>query len=471
MLTSKSSAGAARFRTAISVTLGLLLVGAASAPAHAETVRSKQWHLDAMQAESMWKVSTGKGVTVAVIDSGVDSSNGDLRGQVVKGLNLEKDIPGDEFDDYNGHGTGMAGIIAGTGESYGGDGAFGLAPGVKILPIRMPKSTDAANQAASDREFSRTAPQAIRFAVDHGAKIINISLGRQTNSQAVSDAVKYALNKDVLIFAAVGNTGDSANLMEYPAGAPGVVGVGAIGRDLKKTKESQFGPQVDLAAPGEEMIYACAGKTGVCKGHGTSDATAVASASAALIWSKHPDWTNNQVLRVMLNTAGGPVSGDERTDAIGYGIVRPRVALKTPGDPGPADEYPLPDLAAAENASPSAKPSKPTGSSEQDDKPAAAAPSTDEGGGSSTGLWIGLGVGAAALIGAGVAVVAVRSRRRKAAASPSAAPYPPQYPGQAPPAYPQQPQAQPPYQGYAPPQNPPGSNPPYGGASGQDRHT
>ncbi|WP_323137867.1 type VII secretion-associated serine protease mycosin [Streptomyces sp. NBC_01433] len=431
-------------------------------------MRSKQWHLDAMQAEEMWKVSTGKGITVAVIDSGVDSTNGDLRGQVIKGLNLEKDIPGDEFDDYNGHGTGMAGIIAGTGESYGGDGAFGLAPGVKILPIRMPKSTDAANQAASEREFSRTAPKAIRYAVDHGAKVINMSLGRKNNSQAVSDAVKYALEKDVLIFAAAGNSGDSGNFVEYPAGTPGVVGVGAIGKDLKKTKESQFGSQVDLSAPGEEIVYACAGETGVCKGHGTSDATAIASASAALIWSKHPDWTNNQVLRVMLNTAGGPVSGDERTDAIGYGIVRPRIALKTPGDPGPADEYPLPDLAAAESPAPSAKPSKATGSSEKnDDDPAAAAPAADGDGGSNAGLWIGLGVGAAVLVGAGVAVVAVRSRRRNAAAAPPAAPYPPQYPGQASPAYQQQPQAQPPYPGYTPPQSQPDPSTPYGGAPGQ----
>ena len=86
--------------------------------------------------------------------------------------------------------------------------------------------------------------------------------------------------------------------------------------------------------------------------HGTSDATALASASAALIWSVHPDWTNNQVLRVMLNTIGGPTDGAKRNDAIGYGIVRPRIALTNPGDPGPADKYPLPDYPVAASASP-----------------------------------------------------------------------------------------------------------------------
>lgn len=200
------------------------------------------------------------------------------------------------------------------------------------------------------------------------------------------------------------------------------------------------------------MIHACSGETGVCKGRGTSDATAIASASAALIWSKHPDWTNNQVLRVMLNTAGGPTSGAERTDYVGYGVVRPRIALKTPGDPGPADEYPLPDLAAAESAQPSAKPSKATGSSERDDKPASAAPAS--GTDSDTGLWIGLGIGVAALVGAAVTALAIRSRRRKAAAA-----APPAYTNQPP--YPYPPQHQPAPSAFGPPPTaPPGSNSP-----------
>lgn len=198
------------------------------------------------------------------------------------------------------------------------------------------------------------------------------------------------------------------------------------------------------------MVHACGGKTGICKSRGTSDASALASASAALIWSKHPDWTNNQVLRVMLNTAGGPVSGDERTDAIGYGIVRPRIALKTPGDPGPADEYPLPDLAAAESAKPSAEPSPAKGGSEANETPAAAAPATDDEGGN-TALWVGLGVGAAALIGGAVAVAVVRSRRRSAATS----------------AVPPYQQSQLTYPGYGPPSGTPEGQPPYGGPPAQ----
>ncbi|WP_371799573.1 type VII secretion-associated serine protease mycosin [Streptomyces sp. NBC_01707] len=454
-----SSRGFTRQRTTVSTVVGLLLVAVAATPAHADSVRSMQWHLDAMKAEKMWETSTGDGVTVAVIDSGVDATNPDLAGQVLKGLNLEHNVSGDEFKDYNGHGTGMASIIAGTGKSRGGNGAFGLAPGAKILPIRIFDPTKAANQASADQAFNRDASTAIRYAVDHGVKIVNISLGHATGSQQLTAAVKYALDKGSLIFAAVGNSGDKANMVEYPAGTPGVVGVGAIGEDLRKTDESQYGGQVDLSAPGEDVVYACAGETGVCRGHGTSDATAIASASAALIWSKHPDWTNNQVLRVMLNTAGGPTSGAERTDYIGYGIVRPRIALKTPGDPGPAGEYPLPDLAAAESAQPSAKPSQATGSSEGDDKPATAAPAA--GTDSNTGLWIGLGIGAAALTGAAVTALAIRSRRRKAAAAAS-----PAYTHQPPYPYPSQHQPAPSAFG-PPPAAPPGSNSPYGGGTTQ----
>lgn len=456
-----SSRGFTRQRTTVSTALGLLLVAVAATPAHADSVRSMQWHLDAMKAEQMWATSRGQGVTVAVIDSGVDPSNPDLEGQVLTGKDLAPEASGDEHTDYNGHGTSMAGLIAGTGQREGGNGAYGLAPGAKILPIRLPKSGVGSSQAAEDEAFNQDAPEAIRYAVDHDAKVINISLGAEAGSQQLTDAVKYALDEGSLIFAAAGNSGDGANLVEYPAGTPGVVGVGAIGRDLKKTDESQFGPQVDLSAPGIDMVHTCTGGTQLCKTSGTSDATAIASASAALIWSKHPDWTNNQVLRVMLNTAGGPTNGAERTDYIGYGIVRPRIALKTPGDPGPADEYPLPDLAAAESAQPSAEPSQATGSSEGDDKPATAAPAA--GTDSNIGLWIGLGIGAAALIGAAVTALAIRSRRRKAAAA-----APPTYTHQPPYPYPSQHQAAPSAFG-PPPTAPPGSNSPLEGPSYGER--
>ncbi|MFI5771734.1 type VII secretion-associated serine protease mycosin [Streptomyces sp. NPDC051658] len=449
-----SSAAVIRRGTVVSVVAAYLLVGAS--PVSADSVRARQWHLDVMQADQMWASSTGENVTVAVIDSGVDASTPDLRGHVLKGKDLAVDSPGDEHTDYDNHGTGMAGLIAGTGDSGDGGGAFGLAPSSKILPIRVRDNFGKVNGATGDENFNNDVSAGIRFAADNGAKVINISLGNNVGSQRLTDAVKYALGKGSLVFAAAGNSADEGNAIEYPAGTPGVVGVGAVGKDLKRAKSSQYGPQVDLSAPGVDMVHTCSGGTQLCKSSGTSDATAIASASAALIWSKHPHWTNNQVLRVLLNTAGGPISGDERTDYIGYGIVRPRIALKTPGDPGPADEYPLPDLAAAASPSPSpsAQPSKAGNGAEESDRPSAGPPVAD-GQSDNTALWIGLGILVAALAGAVVTFAVIRSRRRQAAAS-APPPHQPPYAHQ-----------QPPYAPYTPPPGDPGANSPYGGAPNQ----
>ncbi|OLZ66717.1 type VII secretion-associated serine protease mycosin [Streptomyces amritsarensis] len=388
-------------RKATAALLGLLLAGVATTPAHAETIRSQQWHLDAMKADEIWKMTNGKGVTVAVIDTGVNQIP-ELEGQVLPGKAFPvADAEVGRDNDYLGHGTSMAAMIGATGKHPSGDGSYGLAPGVKILPIRVP-----------DQFEEATTPNlvaAIRFAADSEAKVINISqglAGKPEDDRARADAVEYALSKGKLIFAAAGNTGDATNLIEYPAATPGVVGVAAVDRNGEPTKESQHGPQIDLAAPGIDIVSACKGKTGLCKTHGTSDASALASASAALLWSTHPEWTNNQVLRVLLNTAGKPVDGSQRNDYVGYGIVRPRIAVQTPGDPGPADVYPLPDLAAAAGGS------KPSASPDGAATPSSPAPqaAAEKKSGSSL-LWVGLGLGACVLIGGAVTAVVVRRNR------------------------------------------------------------
>ncbi|MCF3182065.1 type VII secretion-associated serine protease mycosin [Streptomyces polychromogenes] len=386
---------AMRMRKVTSALVGLLLAGVAASPAHAESVRSKQWHLDAMKADDIWKISTGKGVTVAVIDSGV-ARIPELEGQVLPGKDFAPDsIEGDERTDYKNHGTGMASLIVGNGKGPGGvESAFGLAPDAKVLPLRVDMNGNGISR-------NTTLVDAIRFAADSDARILNISLG-WGDDRGLRDAVKYALDKGKLIFAASGNDGGSQ--ISYPAGTPGVVGVGAIDPDGAATKESTHNAAVDLSAPGTDIIGACNGSTGLCTSHGTSDATALTSASAALLWSVHPTWTNNQILRVLLNTAGKPVDGVERNDYIGYGVVRPRVALPTPGDPGPPDVYPLPDLAAAA-AKDTPVPS--TGGKITPSQAPQAAPAVDKGDGSSW-TWIALGLGACVLIGGAVTAVVVR---------------------------------------------------------------
>lgn len=373
----------------LTTTAALLFVGAFGSPAQADSIRSQQWHLDAMHADEMWKTSTGAGVTVAVIDSGVDADVPDLRGQVLEGKDFSG-LPGNANTESKGHGTRMALFIAGSGK---GAGAFGLAPGAKILPLHA--------SGTNFKTDSQSISSAIRYAADSNAKIINISKGSPGESPEEADAVHYALSRGKIIFAAVGNSGDKANLVEYPAAFPGVVGVSAVDRQIKAAPWSQSGPQVVLAAPGADMVAPCTnGTSGLCTGDGTSDATALASASAALIWSVHPDWTANQVLRVLINTAGGPANGEKRSDTIGYGVVRPRIALQNPGDPGPADVSPLATQSTS-SPSPNAE-AKPTGTDRTSSK---------DGPLSTRNL---LAAGIAAVVALAVTVAVFVARRRKA---------------------------------------------------------
>ncbi|MFC4328971.1 type VII secretion-associated serine protease mycosin [Streptomyces andamanensis] len=440
-------------RSAAAAALSALLLGLTAAPAHADSVRSRQWHLDSMHAQDMWRTSTGRGVTVALIDSGVDGSLTDLKGQVLDGKDYSGQR-GDEHTDIAGHGTDMAALIAATGARGSLDGSYGLAPGAKILPIRMRYAAEDDGGFDNKAEFSRVLSTAIRYAADSDAQIINMSLGtanapgsQNVETPELKSAVKYALSRGKLLFAAVGNNGDRSNVTQYPAATPGVVGVGAADEKAKTAPFSQSGPQVDLVAPGVDMVHACTGGSQICRTRGTSDASAIASASAALIWSKHPDWTNNQVLRVMLNTASKPAGGEKRSDFVGYGGVRPRVALADPGDPGPADEYPLPDLAASTSASPTA--AEPTRSAAAEpDQAGPSGTASHASGEDGTVVWLGLGIAAAVLLGGAVVILTRRSRRRSAVtaappARPAAPPYPP-YRGQDPHHHPPQAPYQPP---------------------------
>lgn len=209
----------ARALGAVAVTGALIFAAAPSASA--DQTRRDQWALGALQAESAWKISKGKGVTVAVIDNGVNAEHQDLQGNVLEGKDFV-DGDNDASPDGEDHGTEMASIIAGHGHGAGGaDGVMGLAPEAKILPIRV--NVDDGSGFADE----------IRYAVDRGATIINISMTLVTtqyeNSASPADlaAINYALNKNVLIVAGAGNDGIGPDL-PFPANASGVVAVGGV---------------------------------------------------------------------------------------------------------------------------------------------------------------------------------------------------------------------------------------------------
>ncbi len=381
------------------------LAGAAPA-ALADDARSQQWYLGPMKAEQMWDVSTGEGIKVAVVDSGVNPNTPSLRGQVLPGKDFSG-APGDETDDYAGHGTTMAALIAGTGS---GGGIQGLAPGAEIIPFRtvLQGGPEAGVEGAPGKA---TAHKAIRAAADSDAKIISLSFGGPHYS-ALEMAVEYARSKGKLLFASTGNEAEKGNLVRFPASYSGVVGIGAFAEEGVVADFSNYGPNVDLAAPGVDVPAWCDESfTEYCSKGGTSAATALASASAALIWSEHPDWTANQVKRVLIDTAGRESKSDKPSKYVGWGAVRPRInLLEGKGDPGPAHKDPLGETkpsAASSEPSPSGEGPKADGKGSAQDSTDTASSAADEGG----NFWIYLGAGAAVAAVAAVAFTFIRRTR------------------------------------------------------------
>ncbi|WP_405641626.1 S8 family serine peptidase [Streptomyces uncialis] len=400
----------------------------------ANDVQSQQWYMNAMQAEKMWQSSTGKGIKVAVVDTGVNPNTPSLRGKVLTG-EVPRAASYGAVKDYDGHGTTMAELIAGSGT---GGGLRGLAPDARIIPVRVALDDDLKGKAELKKTASVT--QGIRAAADSEARIISLSLGVEFHYPSLESAIQYAYSKGKLIFAAAGNDGPKTEFKGYPAAYLEAIGVGAADKTGTVGEFSQKGDYVDLASPGVNVPVWCDETfTRYCPSEGTSQATAIASASAALIWSAHPDWSANQVLRTLIDTAGRQWPKDAPSDYLGYGLIRPRLVLEDKNiDPGPADVNPLTNektpvagtkepsegTSSAPEGKPSAPGDKPSadngGSTEQpakdsegskDDGATATGASADGSSGDSGNLGLILGSAAAvAVVGAG-AFVLVRKRR------------------------------------------------------------
>ncbi|WP_330478780.1 S8 family serine peptidase [Streptomyces platensis] len=315
------------------VVAGALLFGTAPV-ASADQIRHDQWPLRSFGADDIWKVSTGKGVTVAVIDDPVDGSHPDLKGNVLPGKSFLDGGTADRPDGKNEHGTAMASLIAGHGHGPGGsDGVKGLAPDAKILPVGID---------LGDKEESYAEP--LRYAVDHGAKVVNMSFEDfGDTSPAEKASVDYARKHDVLLVASSGNSGSS--IPHLPSSVPGILAVGAVDIDLKVWKFSSYGPHIKLLAPGLH-IRSAGVETPYRLANGTSDSTAYVSAAAALLRSKFPDLTAGQIANRLVKTAGLPddMKGKKLPDPhYGYGFIRPSKAL-TANIPAGSENGPLPAL-------------------------------------------------------------------------------------------------------------------------------
>ncbi|MEU4213778.1 type VII secretion-associated serine protease mycosin [Actinoplanes sp. NPDC026623] len=360
--------------------LAAALAGAGAAlygsPASADQYRNQQWHLDYLNVAEAHRISTGKGVTVAVIDSGV-SKHPDLAGSVLKGTDFVKP-GGDGTIDLDGHGTNMAGLIAAHGKN--GNGALGIAPDAKILPIRILGSGHAKVDFAP----------ALQYAISHGAKVVNLSVGGSV-TPAIINAIEAAKSSDVVIVAAAGNRPDDVGVAA-PAFLDGIVAVGAVDKKGNKAEISVTGPAMDLAAPGEDMTSTSNKGLYSVGTQGTSGAAAIVSGAAALLRSKYPNMSADEVVQRLEATATD--KGAPGVDPVyGHGIVNLVAALSAT------------DIPAS-----SGQPSTPATSQDAATPPTSQAAPGASTSSSSTPLLFG-GLAVAVLVAGLVAVFALRRKQ------------------------------------------------------------
>ncbi|TQL95632.1 type VII secretion-associated serine protease mycosin [Actinoallomurus bryophytorum] len=307
-------------------------------PAHADEVRSReQWVLDAVSAERAWHVTRGKGVTVAVLDTGVDGSHLDLSGSVTTGPDYIHSVA-----PHAGrlHGTWMSSLVAGHGHGANA-GIIGIAPEAHVLAVRTIADPEEPGYHAFRQrfEYRDALHKAIRYAADHGADVINMSLGGPGVSTGDRAAVAYAISKGVVVVASAGNEGDSKSSkkvdknglvrLSYPAAIPGVIGVAALKRGGEPAKFSDRNSSVLVAAPGSGVVGAGPSDT-YWDGDGTSQAGAIVSGVAALIRAKYHDLAPALVAQAISASATHrPKSG--WNEKVGFGEVDAAAALTEAG--------------------------------------------------------------------------------------------------------------------------------------------
>jgi len=415
--------------------LAMLLPGGV---AHADTVRQGQWYLAELKIDQVHEITTGRGVTVGLIDTGVETSHPDLRGRISVGPRFDSSISSPSSTDTDGHGTAMAGIIAGKGG--GENDALGIAPDAKVLSV----------QGAGEGRSNVANRAAIVWAVDHGVKVLNLSFASPRITDDMRQAVAYALRKDVVVVAGVGNTGSGQTEVGSPASIPGVIAVSGTSRGGGFWNGSTSGPQTVLSAPGDGIVStasrAAGSKTGFGSGFGTSGSTAIVSGAAALVRAKYPNLKAPDVINRLIRTAddAGPAGRDPE-----YGFGRLDILRAVTADVPHVSANPL--GASTTGGSATANP--------QAEDLATPSPLT----GKAIGGFVILGLGCLAVIFVPIyLLVAARRRKRAQRAGPvgaqgnqPAGQYPP---GAYPPGAFPPPGAYPQAGGY-----PPGPHPPAGG--------
>ncbi len=316
-----------RSSTAIIATLtAVALVNGCPPPVAAAVVTGEHHWIGRLNLARAWTLSTGSGVTVGVLDTGVDVDHPNLAGAVLPGRAFPE--LGQGVRDTSGHGTAVAMIIAGRGRN---GATRGIAPDAKVLPVTTTGTSDAVHDA-------------VRWLVDQRVGVINMSVGRSRatgrSAALFDDAIQYAAQHDVVVVAAAGNSGEDT-AVATPANRPGVLAVSAVDRDGRfRPDVSVSGPEIALAAPGVDMATVTEVRaTGQpLSPHGTSYSAAIVSGAIALVRARYPELPAADVVRRILATAA-PAGPSGRDPEYGEGIVDPVAAL-TAEPPGQAPAAP-----------------------------------------------------------------------------------------------------------------------------------
>ena len=280
-----------------------------------DTLYDRQWALEKIEAEAAWRFSTGRDVTIAVIDSGVDLDHPELAGRVLEGYDfVNEDTQAD--DDY-GHGTLVAGVAAAA--AHNDRGIAGLAWNAQILPVKV---LDSQGQGVSSNLTC-----AIYWAADEGAEVINVSIISFGPSFGMQSAINYAANEGVLVFSASGNLFEQGNPVTYPAAHDNVIAVGATDKEDAHAWFSSAGSFVDVTAPGVG-IYSLFPPTHdeYRSVNGTSLATPHVAGLAALILSAAPGYSSEEVEAVIQESAVD-LGDTGKDDKFGHGRIDASAAM------------------------------------------------------------------------------------------------------------------------------------------------
>ena len=310
--------------------------------ATADDIRdNQQWVLGMLNAEAAWSVTQGAGVTVAVIDSGVNPYVSDLAGSVVTGPDYTGVTTSPASKDWGIHGTWMASLIAGHGHDGGFSGVIGVAPKARILSVRVIPDRQDPHYGKYEREAEAVIQQSlangIDYAVTHGARVISMSIGYSAPSGTVREALQKAYERGVVVIASAGNSGGPADSdrggeapESFPANYPGVISVGAVDSSGMVAGFSSDNLSVQVAAPG--VSVPAQGRDGQYWWvSGTSPACALVAGVAALIKSRYPGLAPDLVASALTSTTTDRPAGGYDSQ-VGFGIVDAAAALARAGE-------------------------------------------------------------------------------------------------------------------------------------------